>query len=139
MALKRETELGTISVANLFFAQMIANSFKLEACKGKVWPATKKGRQIGGDMKFNLSEFASAIDVEESEFQGHVNIACSIIVKFGTSISALCDVLADDIAMQIEQKHGRKPHNITIHVVGVKSKQIAKRNLEVVKTYELEG
>lgn len=139
MALTRETDLGTISVSNLFFAQMIAGSFKQESCKGKVWPATKKGRQIGSPAKFNLSEFASAIEVEPSEHPGRMNIECSVIVKFGTSISAICEAIADYTAETIEKKQAGKPYRITIHVVGVKSKQIAKRNLEVVKTYELEG
>lgn len=139
MALTRETNLGTISVSNLFFAQIIAGSFKLETCKGKVWPATKKGRQIGSPAKFNLSEFASAISVEQSEHQGRMNIECSIIVKFGTSISTICETIADHTAEMVKQRHGDMPYKITIHVTGVKSKQIAKRNLEVVKTYELEG
>lgn len=139
MALTRETDLGTISVSNLFFAQIIAASFKEEACKGKVWPATKKGRQIGSPAKFNLSEFANAIEVESDETQGRMKIECSIIVKFGTSIRTICDAIADYTAEMVEKKHGSKPYQITIHVAGVKSKQIAKRNLEVVKTYELEG
>lgn len=139
MALTRETDLGTISIANLFFAQVIAASFKLDACKGRVWPATKKGRQIGSPAKLNLSEFANAIEVEESEQQGRMNIYCSIIVKFGTSISTVCEEIADYTAEMIEKKHGGRPYKITIHVAGVKSKQIARRNLEVVKTYELEG
>ncbi len=139
MALTRETDLGAVSVSNLFFAQIIAASFKLDVCKGKVWPATKKGRQIGTPAKFNLSEFANAIEVEESEIQGRMNIECSVIVKFGTSISAICEAIADYTAETIEKKRVGNVHKITIHVAGVKSKQIAKRNLEVVKTYELEG
>ncbi|MBR3786378.1 MAG: Asp23/Gls24 family envelope stress response protein [Firmicutes bacterium] len=139
MALTRETDLGTISVANLFFAQIIADSFKLDACKGKVWPATKKGRQIGSPAKFNLSEFANAIEVEESEHAGHVNIECSIIVKFGVSIGRVCEAIADHTADLVERRHGKRPHQIKIRVAGVKSKQIARRNLEVVKTYEITG
>lgn len=139
MALTRETDLGTISVSNLFFAQIIAGSFKLDECKGKVWPSTRKGRQIGSPAKFNLSEFASTIEVEESEQPGRMNIDCSIIVKFGASISAVCETIADYTAEMVEKKHCGRPYKITIHVAGVKSKQIAKRNLEVTKTYELEG
>ena len=139
MALTRDTELGTISVANLFFAQIIADSFKLEDCKGKVWPATRKGRQIGSPAKFNLSEFANAIEVHESEHAGRVDVEFNLIVKFGTSISSICERIADHTADLIEKRHGNRPHQIKIRVVGVKSKQIAKRNLEVVKTYELKG
>ena len=139
MALRRETEIGTISVANLFFAQTIADSFKLEPCKGRVWPATKKGRQIGNTAKFNLSEFANNIEVQESEQKGRMNIEFHIIVKFGTSISSLCELIADHTADLVQQRHGSRPHQIKIRVSGVKSKQIAKRNLEVVKTYGIEG
>lgn len=139
MALTRETNLGTISVSNLFFAQMIADSFKLDACKGKVWPATKKGRQIGSPAKFNLSEFANTIEVEESEYPGHVNIECNVIVKFGVSIGRVCETIADHTADLIEKRQGKKPYQIKIRVAGVKSKQIARRNLEVVKTYEIKG
>ena len=139
MTLSRETELGTITVSNLLFAQIIADSFKLEGCKGKIWPATKKGKQVGSDMKFNLSEFANTIEIEEIQDGETMNLEFHVIVKFGTSISTICGNIADYIAMSIEQKHGRKPGQIKIHVTGVKSKQIAKRNLEVVKGYGTEG
>ena len=139
MALTRETNLGTISVSNLLFAQIIADSFKLDVCKGKVWPATKKGRQIGTDLKFKLSDFASAIEVEENAEHDGIELTFSLIVKFGTSIRAVSEAIIDDVAEAIEQKHGKKPYRIKIRVAGVKSKQIAKRNLEVVKHYDIEG
>ena len=138
MTLSRETELGTITVSNLLFAQIIADSFKLDGCKGKVWPSTKKGKQIGGDMKFNLSEFANTIEIEELQNGERLSLEFHVIVKFGTSISTVCENIADGIAASIEEKHGKKPGQIKIRVTGVKSKQIAKRNLEVVKRYGTE-
>lgn len=138
MTLARETELGTITVSNLLFAQIIADSFKLDECKGKVWPSTKKGKQIGSDMKFNLSDFAGAIEVEDSASGDGIDIEFNVIVKFGTSIRSVSEAIADEVAKSIEQKHGRKPNRIKIRVAGVKSKQIAKRNLEVIKCYGTE-
>jgi len=138
MALTRETDLGTITVSNLLFAQVIADSFKTDTCKGKVWPATKKGKQIGSDMKFNLSEFANVIEVEEMEDSGRINLEFSVIVKFGTSIRTICEAICDDVAQSIGQKHGNKPAQIKVRVAGVKSKQIAKRNVEVTKRYGTE-
>ena len=80
MTLSRETELGTITISNMLFAQIIADSFQEESCLGKVWPSTKKGRQIGNDGKYNLSEFAGNIEVESS-FEGNsVDIEFNIIV-----------------------------------------------------------
>ena len=138
MTLSKETRLGTITISELLFAQIIADGFKLEGCKGKVWPATKKGRQIGSDSKFNLSDFASAIEVEESADGNNLDLTFNIIVKFGASISTIGDTLADEIAKSIEEKQGKKPNQIKIRVVGVKSKQIAKRDVEVVKNYGTE-
>jgi len=139
MTLARETNLGTISVSNLLFAQIIAESFKLEPCKGKVWPSSKKGRQIGSNMKFHLSEFANAIEVDENPDNGRLDIEFSIIVKFGTSIRSLCEVITDHIAQIVEEKQGYKPNQIKVRIAGVKSKQVAKRNLEVIKRYGIKG
>lgn len=139
MTLSRETELGTITVSNLLFAQIVADSFKLEGCRGKIWPATKKGKQIGSDMKFNLSEFANTIEVEEVPDDNRFDLEFHVIVKFGTSIRTVCEAVADEVAASIERKHGKKPRQIKIRVTGVKSKQVAKRNVEVVKRYGTEG
>ena len=64
-----------------------------------------------------------------------MDLAFSVIVKFGTSIRSLTDALGDDIANQLEKKLGQKPRQIVIRITGVKSRQIARRNLEVIKRY----
>lgn len=135
MTLSRETELGTISVSDVLFAQIIAESFELEPCRDRVWPATRKGRQIGNDQKFSIGEFASHIEVESSFDGESVDLEFSVIVKFGTSIRALTDAMADYIAEEIERKSGKKPCQITVRISGVKSRQTARRSLEVIKRY----
>ena len=139
MTLSKETELGTISVSNVLFAQIIADSFQRADCRDRVWPATKRGRQIGSDAKFSVSDFAGAIEVEPSFDGGSVDIEFSVIVKFGTSIRKLTDVISDYIADTIYEKQGKKPNQIKIRIVGVKSRQMARRNLEVIKRYGIEG
>lgn len=139
MTLSRETELGTISVSNVLFAQIIGESFKAESCKDKVWPSTKKGRQIGSDGKFSLSDFAGHIEVSPSLDGDSIDLEYSVIVKFGTSISSLCDAMADYIAETIFEKQGKRPNQIKIRIAGVKSKQVAKRSAEVIKRYDIEG
>lgn len=136
MTLSKETKLGTISVSDVLFAQIIGECFTREYCKDRVWPATKRGRQIGSDAKFNVAEFANHIEVCHSTDEIHLNLEFSVIVKFGTSIRKICDRMADTIADEIKQKTGKKPFQIKIRIAGVKSKQIAKRNLEVIKEYD---
>lgn len=135
MTISRETQLGTISVSNLLYAQIIAESFRQEGCEGKIWPATRKGRQIGTDQKFSISEFASHIEAAESFDGDSVDLEFSVIVKFGTSIREVTGTVADFIAETVEAKLGKKPCQISIKISGVKSRQVARRSLEVVERY----
>lgn len=135
MTLSKETKLGTISVSNVLFAQIIGESFTKEYSLDRVWPATKRGRQIGSDAKFSLTDFANHIDAERSADGEDFELEFSIIIKFGTSIRSISERLADDIAEALEEKTGKKPSQIKIRIAGVKSKQIAKRNLEFIKQY----
>lgn len=135
MTISRETQLGTISVSNLLYAQIIAEGFRQEGCEGKIWPATRKGRQIGTDQKFSISEFASHIEAEESFEGDSVDLEFSVIVKFGTSIREITGIVADFIAETVEAKLGKKPCQIAIRISGVKSRQVARRSLEVVERY----
>lgn len=139
MTISKTTELGKITISNLFFAQIIEKSFQEKHCKGRVWPATSKGRQIGNNQKFSLSDFAHEIEVESTADGKNLDIEFSIIIRFGTSIKLVTGIISDYIAKTIEEKQGYKPNQIKIKIVGMKSKQIAKRKLEVIKQYGTEG
>ena len=136
MSLYKKTDLGIIKISNVLFAQIIINSFKQKECVGKVWPATSKGKLIGSEQKFNVSDVASHILVKHSSDGMDLEIEFSIIIQFGNSISTITTVIADYIADSICNKLGKKPNRIKIHITGIKSKQIARRDLEVVKQYE---
>ena len=128
MTVSKQTELGTISVSNLFYAQIIRESFEQESCLGKIWAATRKGRQIGSDQKFSVGEFASHIEAENSFDGAGVDLEFSVIRK-------LTDDVCSYIAETLYEKQGRKPNQIKIHIVGVRSRQTARRSLEVIKRY----
>lgn len=132
MFLKRENAIGEISVSNNIFAQIIRDSFKL--CEGRVWPATKKCKQIGTDNKFSLTDFSSTI--ESLETGEGIELKFYVIIKFGASIKEITDKLTNYIFQNVKTTIGEYPYKVTISVVGVKSKQIAKRDVEVVKLNE---
>lgn len=136
MTLSKETSLGKISISNTIFAGMIVESFHQPKCRDKVFPATKKGRLINMDNKGSLNEFASTIEIDSDTDGKNIEMEFSIIVKFGTSIQLITDSISDYIADKFYNNYGKKPIQIKIRISGVKSRQIAKRNLEVVKRYE---
>lgn len=135
MTISRETELGTISISNAIFAQIILDAFDQESCRGKVWPSTKRGRQVGGDQMPSAADYGWHIDVERSFDGTSIDLEFPIIIRFGTSIRRITDALGDYVAGVIYEKQGRWPNQIKIRIAGVRSRQIARRNLEVIKNY----
>lgn len=134
MLLEKNNELGKISISNNVFAQIIKDS--LELCRGRVWPATKKGKQIGNEWKFNLSDFASTVEVKGKDQDNNFELRFYVITKFGSSIKSITDVIMDSIFEKIKSTTGEYPNEVTIVVVGVKSRLIAKREIEVVRKNE---
>lgn len=138
MTLSRDTDLGKITISNGIFAHLILESFHQDNCEGKIWAATKKGRLIALDNKGSFNEFTNSIEIESTDDGKNIEMEFSIIIKFGTSIKKITDHIGDYIANKFYQQYGKKPIQIKIKIAGVKSRQIAKRNLEVIKRYETE-
>ena len=89
-------------------------------------------------MSRGLGDVYKRQEVERS-FEGNsVDIEFNIIVKFGTSIANITNDISDYVADTIYKKQGKKPNQIKIRIAGVKSRQVARRNLEVVKRYGTE-
>lgn len=136
MSLYKDTELGRIRISSVLFTQLIINSLRQQDCVGKVWPATKKGKLIGNEIKYNVSEIAQHVSVVQNEEGNIEEIAFCLIVKFGTSIKKVTAAIADQLAEYIFEEFGQRPDRIVIKISGIKSKQIAKRDLEVMRVYE---
>lgn len=135
MTIARETDLGKISISNAIFAQIIMDAMEQESCRGKVWPSTKRGRQLGGEQMPDAADYGSHIEAERSLDGESIDLEFSIIIRFGTSIRRVTDALGGFIAQAIYEKQGRYPHQVKIRIAGVRSRQIARRNLEVIKNY----
>lgn len=136
MIVSKETELGKISVSSVFYAEIIKNCFLNENCINKIWPSSAKGKQIGSDSKINVNDIASHVHFQTSENGDIIGIELCVIVKFGTSIKKITQALSDLIANDICEFNGKKPETIHITINGVKSKALAKRNMEVTFEYE---
>ncbi|MBO4235398.1 MAG: Asp23/Gls24 family envelope stress response protein [Firmicutes bacterium] len=117
MALVKETDYGKITISNEVFKEVIENACSVPECKGKIWLAPKHG-----------------IEAEYNE-DGKVELKFSAVVKFGEPINRLCNAAADDVARRIKLRSGQMPASIKVNVVGVKSKGIAKRSMEVIREY----
>ena len=117
MALVKETDYGKITILNELFKDVIERACDIPECSGKIWLASKHG-----------------IEAEYNE-NGEIDLKFSVVVKFGEPIKRLCDSAADDVARRIKLRSGQMPASIKVNVVGVKSKNIVKRSMEVIREY----
>lgn len=136
MALMKENDLGVITISNAIFSQMIFDGTMTSECADKIWPATRRGRQVGIGGRFTDADLSMNIDVDYDE-DDNIKMEFNVIVKFGISIKTTTRILSDFIADSIENLSGRKPAEITINIAGIKTRQNkARRNTKVVYRYE---
>lgn len=141
MTLSKNTELGQITVSDQIFADMLIDAAKSDECEGKVWPSTKRGKIIPENGRSYPADVASVIDVSkgadgESEY---LLLDIYVVIKFGAGIKKVVEDLCSHIAGTIMERQGAIPVHINVHVTGVKSKQVARRDLLVLKEYGTDG
>ena len=138
MSLTKSNDLGRIIISNSAFAQIITTAMTVPGCSGKIWPASKRGRQLGLVPKFNDTELSMYIDTGFNE-DGRITVEFNVIVLFGAGIRRTTEILSDVICDRIRTMMGQKPAEITINISGIRSRYIARRNTKIVYHYETDG
>ena len=132
MSLRRTTNLGTIIInTSIISKEVIKASTKVNE---SIFFATEKGKLLGSPKKVGSSELSANILVDEKE--GHFNLTLYIIMNFGSSIKKVTESILDDLEESFKLMFPSQPGKITIKIVGVKSKKIAARDIEVIREYE---
>lgn len=136
MALEREDALGSIKLNDSVFAKMLLRA--LARTEGKAVPASEKGKPLGGmNQKVSAGEAAANLKIYE-EAERYCMEFC-IIITFGASIQKVTEEILDDLEAQLSQMLPDKGGHLLLRIVGIKSKKIAERNIEVVRDYEPAG
>ena len=132
MSLRRTTNLGTIIInTSIISKEVIKVSTKVNE---SIFFATEKGKLLGSPKKVGSSELSANILVDEKE--GRFNLTLYIIMNFGSSIKKVTESILDDLEESLKLMFPSQPGKITIKIVGVKSKKIAARDIEVIREYE---
>ena len=98
--------------------------------------AVTEGKILGGiDQKVSIGELSSNIIIKETK--DSYNLKFFVIMSFGASIKKNCTIILDSIESQMKKMFPDKKGQIVIKIVGVKSKKIAERNMEIVREYEI--
>ncbi len=133
MSLERISEYGKIKLNDNIFAKVVLNA--VSKTGEKVFCASPKGKILGGiDQKVSTGELASNIKI--SETQNEYLLEFSVVMAFGASIKQNCGKILDHIEKEMRTMFPDKGGRIILKIVGVKSKKIAVRNIQIVREYE---
>ena len=132
MALTKKTSLGTITINPSVIAREVREA--ATPVKEKMFFATDKGKLVAPPMKISSADLSSNMIVEETG--DRINVTVHIIMSFGSSIKTVTETIFDGIENSMRALFPQKGGNIKIKIVGVKSKKIALRDIEVVREYE---
>lgn len=135
MALIRNTDLGAVTLSNRLFTNVVISAMSQPGCIDKIWLATKKGHEIGIAVRWTDRDLQTAVKIAEDE-NVRMTLEINTIVLFGAGIKKTTAILANSIALQLKEMTGCNPSSITINIVGIRSKQIARRRLRAVYRYE---
>ena len=132
MAFSKTTALGKIIIN----PSVVSREVRAAATpvKEKMFFATEKGKLIAAPPKINSTDLASNMIFEETDEK--INLTFYIIMSFGSSIKNVTETIFDGIEQSFRTLFPTKGGTITIKIVGVKSKKIAPRDIEVIREYE---
>ncbi len=138
MSYSRENELGRITISDRVFAVSIAEILSGDDLRHRVWLSGRRGRIINDADGISQNEAAQSVTVSTDDSDRAVISFCAV-VRFGDSISLLARECADTIAAAVKKMSGSAPASVTMNVCGIKSKEIARRSMEVTFIYEADG
>ena len=128
MMLEKNNELGTIRIHNNIFGGLVYDA--LRETEGRALAASDKGKLLGSMGGWpSDGEIADNILLRQEDKK--IYLECYIIMRFGSSIKLVTKRVMDSLEVRLRQMFPDYAGQIKIKVVGVKSKQIAERDVEV--------
>jgi uncharacterized alkaline shock family protein YloU len=121
MFCERKTKNGIISVDKAVLGMIIRR--EIADFRGKVVLSNAKGKPIGDDVGFFECSWSET---------GAFALRVFVVLRLGTSISAVTDELIARLRSRIEALTGIRAARVSIAVRGMLSKNISRRDLEII-------
>lgn len=132
MTLKRETRLGAITISDNVIGRVILGA--AAKADGKFFLSSDKGKIIGVASRVGIGDISGNFSITESG--GTYYIEFFGIISFGSSIRNVTETVLASVQKEMQSLFPDNAGVITLHIVGMKSRQIAERNIEVKREYE---
>lgn len=132
MALRLKTDLGIIKLNDSIIARIILAA--IGKTQGKLFLSSERGKILGVASRVSTGDLMGNFTIEETE--GKYKLTFYAVIRFGAGIKNITEVVLEHIEKELKELFPEKSGIICLHIVGVKSKQIAQRDIEVKREYE---
>lgn len=131
--MERVNEKGTIKINKHIFGKMAFDAIGLT--EGKVFAASEKGKQLSGigGSRPAPGELSDHMIIREDD--GTLYVEMYLIMSFGASIQKNTELIMNHMEKELTACFPKQPGRLLLKVVGVKSKQVAPRDIEVERTW----
>lgn len=132
MSLRKVTDLGFITVNDSVIAKTLINA--ADKAEGKLFFANDKGKILTSHQRISIGELLGNFEIYEQD-EKYV-LSFYTIIKFGASIKEVTEKVLDDLELQMKEMFPEYGGELNLKIVGVISKNIAERDIEVKRNYE---
>lgn len=123
-----DTMDGMISIDKSVIGKIIAEA--VAQFKGKVLLSNHKGKAVSGfAAKIGVMDDTSAMEINLDN--NSLDIRFFILIRFGSSINHVTELLIEQIKKNTEEITGLEVNSIAVVVTGMISKQTVRRNIEI--------
>lgn len=134
--MEKQTENGLIKVNNVIFTKIIL--LALSKVKGRCQLSNPKAKILGGiDKKLSHNEIIQNISLEVDNINNKISLTLYVITEFGYSIKDCTSKMIDSIEKDFKTMFPHMSASISLKVVGVRSKKIVTRDIEIIRKYEV--
>ena len=132
MTLNERTSLGLITVNDNVIAKIILRA--AEKAEGRLLLSSEKGRVLGVASRVGVGDVLGNFSIRAEE--GRYILRFSGVILFGSSIRWVSETVLDAVAEEMKSFFPQYGGEVILHIVGIKSRQIAMRDIEVKREYE---
>lgn len=122
-----KTDFGEITVTKSAIAEVVLRA--IEEYEHKVFLTNSKGRPLGLASRIGIVNETDYVEVSGED--ANVKIKIYVMLRFGTSITEMTELLIENIRSEMVAIIGAEPRLVTVVVTGMISKHIAKRHIKV--------
>ncbi len=131
MTLTKTTPLGDITVNDSVIAKAIIRS--VQTAGKKLYLSTEQGKLLGSHSRVSSGDMLDNFNIEEKDEKYHITFY--VVLSFGASIKNVTQTVLSALEKEMSAMFPEYGGEITMKIVGIKSKNTAHRDIEVKREY----